>query len=85
MPEPANSARVRGHGMEVHTSVSGGGAPLAEAQREDADHDRDIVEQMVKHLGRGAHRHRMVHYHDLPRTYHDYDCIPEHPSDYPRL
>jgi len=24
-------------------------------------------------------------YHDLPRTYHDHDCIPGHPSDYPRL
>jgi hypothetical protein len=24
-------------------------------------------------------------HHDLPRTYHDHDCILEHPSDYPRL
>jgi hypothetical protein len=24
-------------------------------------------------------------YHDLPRTYHDHDRIPGHPSDYPRL
>jgi hypothetical protein len=26
-----------------------------------------------------------VLYHDLPRTYHDHDCILGHPSDYPRL
>ena len=62
-----------------------GRSPLAEARREGADHDRDGVELLVKHLGRGARRHRVFHYHDLPRTYHDHDCIPGHPSDYPRL
>jgi hypothetical protein len=55
--------------MEVHTSVSGGGAPLAEARREDADHDRDSVEQLVKHLGRGAHRHRVEQAEVLPQEW----------------
>jgi hypothetical protein len=72
------------HGSK-HVRQRGRRAPLAEARREDADHDRDSVEHLVKSLGRGAHRHRVVHDHDLPRTYHDHDCIPGHPSDYPRL
>jgi hypothetical protein len=47
-------------------------SPFAETTLIEADSDESAM-----NLG--------TDYHDLPRTYHDHDCIPGHPSDYPRL
>ncbi len=50
-----------------------------------ADRTLSSTSQIYNHCHAFSQILVALHYHDLPRTYHDHDCIPGHPSDYPRL